>query len=111
MLRLYVRARGVSSVSVGVLSGILQGEGKIGGASVGEAAAEDGDEVLASERLRHEFPSLARSGVAGERSLHQRRRIELGFHGFHQIFSGVLGAAQARLFFFDFADFAVNLVA
>src|ERR1700739_797329 len=31
--------------------------------------------------------------------------------GFHQVFSGVLRAAQARLFFFDFADFAVDLVA
>ena len=34
-----------------------------------------------------------------------------GFHGFHQVFSGVLCAAQARLFFFDFADLAVDLVA
>ncbi|HEY2232755.1 MAG TPA: hypothetical protein VGK01_04685 [Candidatus Angelobacter sp.] len=46
---------GVSSVSVCVLGDVLQGEGKIGGASVGEAAAEDGDEVLASVGLRHEF--------------------------------------------------------
>jgi hypothetical protein len=61
--------------------------------------------------LRHEFPSLARSSVAGESSLHQRRRIELGFHGFHQIFGGMLGTAQARLFFFDFSDFTVNLLA
>jgi hypothetical protein len=98
-------------VSIGVLGGVLQGEGKIGGASVGEAAAEDGDEVLPSERLRHEFPSLARSSVAGESSLHQRRRIELGFHGFHQIFGGMLGTAQARLFSFHFADFTVNLLA
>jgi hypothetical protein len=98
-------------VSVGVLGGVLQGEGKIGGASVGEAAAKDGDEVLASERLRHEFPSLARAGIAAEGSLHQRRRIELGFHGFHQVFSDVLRAPQARLFFLDFADFTVDLVA
>ena len=98
-------------MSVDVLGGILQSEGKVGSASVGEAAAEDGDEVLSSEGLRHEFPSLARSSVAGESSLHQRWRIEFGFHGFHQVFSGVLGSAQARLFFFDFADFAVNLLA
>jgi hypothetical protein len=50
-------------------------------------------------------------GVAAECSLHQRRRVELGFHGFHQVFSGVLGATQARLFSFNFADLAVNLVA
>ena len=111
MLRLYVQVFGVSSVSVGVLGGIEQGVGKIGGTSVGEAAAEDGDEVLASEGLRHEFPSLAGFGVAREGSFHQRRRVELGFHGFHQVFSGVLRAAQARLFFFDFADLAVDLAA
>jgi hypothetical protein len=98
-------------MSFGVLGGVEQGEGKIGGASVGEAAAEDGDEVLASVGLRHEFPSLMRFGVAAEGSLHQRRRIELGFHGFHQVFSGVLSAAQACLFFFHFADFTVNLLA
>jgi len=34
--------------------------------------------------------------------------VELSFH---QTFSGVLRAAQARLFVFDFADLAVNLVA
>jgi hypothetical protein len=98
-------------VSIGVLGGVLQGEGKISGASVGEAAAEDGDEVLSPEGLRHEFPSLARSSIAGERSLHQRRRIEFGFHGFHQVFSGMLCAAQSCLFFFHFADFAVDLLA
>lgn len=111
VLRLYVGVRGVSSVSVGVLRGVEQGEGKIGGASVGESAAEDGDEVLASVGLRHEFPSLAGLGVAAECSPHQRRRIKLGFHGFHQVFSGVLRAAQARVFFFYFADFMVDLVA
>jgi hypothetical protein len=110
VLRLYVGVRGGSSVSVGVLGGVLQGEGKIGGASVGESAAEDGDEVLPSVGLRHEFPSLSGLGVAAECSFHQRRRVELGFHGFHQIFSGVLGAAQARVFFLDFADLAVDLL-
>jgi len=110
VLRLYVEIVAFP-VCVGVLSGFEQGVGKIGGAGVGEAAAEDGDEILASERLRHEFPSLAGFGVAGKGNLHQRRRVELGFHGLHQIFGGVLGAAQARLFFFDFADFAVDLVA
>jgi hypothetical protein len=49
--------------------------------------------------------------VAAECSPHQRRRIKLGFHGFHQVFGGVLGAAQACLFFFYFADLAVDLVA
>jgi hypothetical protein len=85
--------------------------GKIGGASVGKAAAKHGNKVLAAEGLRHEFPSLSGFGVVGEGSFHQRRRIEFGFHGFHQVFSGVLGPAQARLFFFDFADLAVDLVA
>jgi len=50
-------------------------------------------------------------GIAGKCHTDQWRQVELGFHGFHQIFSGVLGAPQARLFFFDFADLAVNLVA
>jgi hypothetical protein len=98
-------------VSIGVLGGVLQGEGKVGGAGVGEAAAEDGDEVLPSEGLRHEFPSLARAGVAAEGSLHQRRWIKFGFHGFHQVFGGMLSASQARLFFFHFTDFTVNLLA
>lgn len=52
-----------------------------------------------------------RAGVAGERSLHQRRRIDFGFHGFHQVFSGVLGAAQARFFLFDFADGVIDFAA
>jgi hypothetical protein len=50
-------------------------------------------------------------GVAAECSFHQRRRVEFGFHGFHQVFSGVLRAAQARLFFFDCADGVVDLAA
>jgi hypothetical protein len=111
VLRLYVRIHGVFSVSVGVLRGVKQGEGKIGGASVGESAAEHGDQVLPSKGLRHKFPSLTGLGVAAEGSLHQRWWIELGFHGFHQVFSGVLGTAQARVFFFNFADFTVDLVA
>ena len=111
MLRLYVRVRGVSSMSVGVVGGITQGIFKMEKTSLWEAAAEDIDEVLASERLRHELPSPAGFGVAGEGSLHQRRRVEFGFHGFHQVFSGMLGAAQARLFFFDFADKVVDVVA
>ena len=98
-------------VSVGVLGGFTQGIFKMEKTSLREAAAEDIDEVLASQRLRHELPSLARVGVAGEGSLHQRRRVELGFHGFHQVFSDMLRAAQARLFFFYFADFTVNLLA
>jgi hypothetical protein len=111
VLRLYVRVRGVSSVSVGVLGAVQQGPFKPAGARVGEAAAEDGDEVLTSEGLRHEIPSLAGFGIADEGSFHQRRRIECGLHGFHQVFSGVLRAAQACLFFFDFSDLAVDLVA
>jgi hypothetical protein len=96
---------------VGVLGALKQGVLKPSSAGFREAAAEDGDEVLAAEGLRHEFPALAGFGVAAKGSFHQRRRVELGFHGFHQIFSGMLGAAKARLFFFDFADFAVDLVA
>jgi hypothetical protein len=111
MLRLYVQILGISGVAVGVLSALEQGVRKPSGAGFGEAAAEDGDEILASEGLRHEFPSLAGPGIAGEGSFHQRRRVEFGFHGLHQVFGGVLGAAQARLFFFNFADFAVDLLA
>lgn len=110
MLCLYVRVRGVSNVSAGILSSVEQGVGKIGGAGVGEAAAEDGDEVLATERLRHEFPAASGFGVTGEGGFHQGRRVEFGFHGFHQVFGGMLCAVQARLFFFDFTDLAVNLV-
>jgi hypothetical protein len=61
--------------------------------------------------LGHEFPSLAGLGVAAECGLHQGRRIELGFHGFHQIFSGMLSTTEARVFFFDFADGVVNMLA
>jgi len=98
-------------MSVGVLGGIQDGPLDVEGARFRIAAAEDEDQVLPPERLRHEFPSFAGLGVAAESSLHQRRRVELGFHGFHQIFSGMLRAAQARLFFFDFADLAVDLLA
>jgi hypothetical protein len=101
----------LSGVSAGVFGGIQDGPLDIEGARCRIAAAEDEDQILPAERLRHEFPSLAGLGVAAECSLHQRRWIELGFHGFHQIFCGVLRAAQARLFFFDFADLAVDLVA
>lgn len=110
MLRLYVEIVAFP-VCVGVLGGFEQGVGKIGGAGVREAAAENGDEVLAAELLRHELPSLAGLGVAAECSFHQRRWVEFGFHGFHQVFSGVLCTAKARLFFFDFADLAINLLA
>jgi hypothetical protein len=98
-------------VAVGILGGFEQGVGKIGGAGVGKAAAEDGDEILPAERLRHEVPSLARLCVAGKGGLDERRRVKFGFHGFHQVFGGVLGAALARLFFFDFADGVVDLAA
>lgn len=101
-------------MSVGVLGGIQDGSLDVEGARFGEAAAEDEDQILPSEGLRHEFPSLAGLGVAAECSFHQRRRIEFGFHGFHgfhQVFSGMLRAAQARFFFLDFADFAVDLLA
>jgi hypothetical protein len=111
VLRLYVRVRDVSSMSVGVLGGIQDGSLDVEGARFGIAAAEDEDQILPAEGLRHEFPSLARLGIAAECSLHQRRRVELGFHGFHQVFGGVLRAAQARLFFFDFANLAVDLAA
>jgi hypothetical protein len=98
-------------VAVGVLGAVQQRPFKPSGAGIREAAAEDSDEILASEGLRHALPSLAGLGVAGEGGFHQGRRVEFGFHSFHQIFGGVLGATQARLFFFDFADFAVDLVA
>jgi hypothetical protein len=98
-------------MAVGVLGAVQQSPFKPAGAGFREATAEDRDEVLTSERLRHEFPSLAGSGVASKGSAHQRRRVEFGFHRFHQIFSGVLGAAQARVFFFDFADRVVDMAA
>ena len=98
-------------MSAGVLGGFAQGIFKMKKTSFREAAAEDIDEVLASQGLRHEFPSLAGLGVASEGGFHQRWRVELGLHGFHKVFSGVLCAAQARLFFLDFADLAVDLVA
>jgi hypothetical protein len=44
----------------------------------------------------HPWRALAFQAKA---ALYQRRWIEFGFHGLHQIFSGVLCAAQARLFF------------
>jgi len=96
---------------VGVLGGIQDGPLDVEGARFRIAATENKDQILAAQRLRHEFPSLVGLGVATECSLHQRRRVELGFHGFHQVFSGVLGASQARLFFFDFAYFTVDLAA
>src|SRR6185312_3061423 len=74
----------------GILSAFPDGVLKPAGAGFGIAAAENGDEVLASVGLRHKSPSLAGLGVAAECSLHQRRRVEFGFHGFHQIFSGVM---------------------
>ena len=61
--------------------------------------------------MRHEFPAAACFGVVSEGGFDQRRRVEFGFHGFHQVFSGVLRATQARLFFFDFADFTIDLLA
>jgi len=111
VLRLYVRVRGFSGVSVGVFGGVQDGSLDVEGARFRIASAKDEDQVLPAERLRHEFPSPAGLGVAAECSFHERRRVELGFHGFHQVFGGVLGAAQTRLFFFDFTDFAVDLVA
>jgi hypothetical protein len=98
-------------VKADVLGGIQDGALDVEGAGFRIAPTENKDQILAAQRLRHEFPSLSGSGVAGEACFHQRRRVEFGFHGFHQIFSGVLRAAQACLFFFDFADLAVNLVA
>jgi hypothetical protein len=49
--------------------------------------------------------------IAAEGGFHHRRRIEFGFHGFHQIFSGMLCASEARVFFFDFADGVVDIAA
>jgi hypothetical protein len=37
--------------------------------------------------------------------------VDFGCHDFHQVFGGMLRAAQARLFFFDLADGVVNPVA
>lgn len=97
-------------MSFGVFGGVEGGSLDVEGAGFGIAAAKNEDQVLPAERLRHQFPSLAGYGVAGEGGFHQRRRVEFGFHGFHQVFSSVLRTAEARLFFFDFADLAVDLV-
>ena len=80
-------------------------------ASFGEAAAEDGDEVLPAQRLRHEVPSLAGFGIAGEGRGEQRWRVEFGFHGFRQELDGLLDAAQAGVFFFDTADEVIEVIA
>lgn len=98
-------------MSVGVLGGIQDGSLDVEGACFRIASAKNEDQVLPAERLRHEFPSLAGLGVAREGGFHQRRRVEFGFHGFHQIISGVLGAAEACVFFFGFSDLTVDLVA
>jgi hypothetical protein len=98
-------------VAVGVLSALQQDALKVSGASLGKAADEDADQVLPAERLRHEFPSLAGAGVTGEGGLDERRWIEFGFHGLHEVFGGVLGASLARLFFLDLADGVVNPIA
>ena len=98
-------------MSAGVLGGFAQGIFKMEKASFREAAAKNVDEVLAPERLRHEFPPLSGFGVTGEGGFHQRRRVELGFHGFHQEFDGLLKAAEAGFFFFDAADEVVEIVA
>lgn len=111
MLRLYAELGGISSAPVDVWDGFTQGIFKMEKPSLREAAAEDVDEVLAPEGLRHEFPSLAGFGVAAEGSLHHRRRIEFGFHGFGQEFDGLLEPAKARFFFFDAADEAVEVIA
>jgi hypothetical protein len=111
VLRLYVRISGVASEAVGVIGAVQEGSFEVEGAGFGIAATEDEDQVLPAQRLRHEFPSLAGPGIAGEGSFHPQRRVEFGFHGFHQVFGGMLRPAQARLFFFDFADLAVDLLA
>jgi hypothetical protein len=111
MLCLYVRVRGFPSVSVGVLGGVQDGPLDIEGTRFRIAAAEDENQVLSTERLRHELPSLAGLGVAAECSFHQRRWIEFGFHGFHQIFSGMLSTTETRVFLFDFSDGVVNMLA
>jgi hypothetical protein len=98
-------------VSFGVFGGIQDGPLDIEGARFRIASAEDEDQVLPEERLRHELPSLAGFGVACECGFHQRRRVEFGFHGFHQILSGMLSTAEARVFFFDFADGVVDMLA
>jgi hypothetical protein len=97
--------------AVSILGALEQGVLKPAGAGVGEAAAEDRDEILPAEGLRHEFPTAAGFGVSGEGGFDEGRRVELGFHGFHQVFSGVLGATLAGLFFFDFTDGVVDVAA
>lgn len=98
-------------MSAGVLGGFTQGIFKMEKTSLGVASAEDIDEVCAPERLRHEFQALTGLRIAGEGGFHQRRRVELGLHGFSQKFDGLPDAAQAGFFFFDAADEAVEVFA
>ena len=98
-------------MAAGVLSGFTQGIFKMEKTCLREAAAEDIDQVLASERLRHEFPALARFGFAGESGFDQWWRVELGFHGFSQVFDCLLKPTKAGFFFFDAADEAVEVIA
>jgi hypothetical protein len=110
VLRLYVCLL-AERLAVGVLLTFQQRALEIAGAGFGEAAAEDGDEILPAKRLRHEFPSLSGAGVADERGGEQRRRIEFGCHDFGQEFNGLLDATLAGFFFFDCEDEVVELFA
>jgi hypothetical protein len=111
VLRLYVQILGVSRVLAGVAGAFTQGIFKVEKTSLREAAAEDVDEVLAAEGLRHEFPALARFGVAGECGFDHRRRVEFGLHGFGHVFDGLLKPAEAGFFFLDAADGVVDMAA
>jgi len=105
VLRLYVQVPSVSSVSIGVLGGVEQGVGKVGGASVGEAAAEDKDQVLPAERLGRARALRAKAAFIRGGGSSSASMASIRYS------AAWLGATQARLFFFDFADLAVDLVA
>jgi hypothetical protein len=74
-------------------------------------AAEDGQQILAAVRLRHEFPAASGFGVAREGGGEQGRWVEFGFHDFGQEFDGLLDAADTSVFFFYAADEMVELFA
>lgn len=100
-----------SILGLRVSGALKQSSFKITSAGFRESAAEDADEILPAERLRHEIPALASFGVTGKRGFDQRRRIEFGFHDFGQKVDGLLDTAETGFFFLDAADEVVEVVA
>jgi hypothetical protein len=99
----------VSSVAAGVLCGIQDGPLNVKGARFRIGAAEDEDQVLPAERLRHEVPAAAGLLAVGKGGFERRRRVELGLLGGGEEFDGLLKPEKAGGFFFDAADAVVEV--